>query len=93
MRSNPVSPGYRRKRPARRSKLGPHTGAIDRILEEDLSVPKKQGPTAKGIFELLREEHGLKSGYIIVKDYAHRHRSCRREIFFLLTHPSGHAAC
>ena len=35
MLANPVPPGYRRKRPPRRPKLEPYTGAIDRILEDD----------------------------------------------------------
>ena len=47
MLSNPAPPGYRRRRPARRPKLEPYTGVIDRILEEDLSLPKKQRHTVK----------------------------------------------
>ena len=50
MLSHPVPPGYRRKRPPRRPKLEPYTGVIDRILEDDLSAPKKQRHTAKRIF-------------------------------------------
>ena len=41
-----VPPGYRRERPPRRPKLEPYTGVIDRILDEDLGLPKKQGHTA-----------------------------------------------
>ena len=36
-----IPPGYRQQRPRRRHKLEPHTGAIDRILEEDRGAPKK----------------------------------------------------
>ena len=68
MLSHPVPPGYRRKRPPHRPKLEPYTGVIDRILEDDLSVPKKQRHTAKRIFERLRDEHGFDGGYTIVKD-------------------------
>ena len=39
--SHSVPPGYRRKRPPRRPKLEPYTGVIDRMLEDDLSAPKK----------------------------------------------------
>ena len=69
MLSHPVPPGYRRKRPPHRPKLEPYTGVIDRILEDDLSAPKKQRHTAKRIFERLKKEHGFDGGYTIVKDY------------------------
>ena len=42
-----VPPGNRRHSPPRRPKLEPFTDVIDRSLEEDLSVPKKQRHTAK----------------------------------------------
>ena len=41
MLSNAVPPGYRRQRPPRRPKLEPYTGVIDRLLEDDLSLPKQ----------------------------------------------------
>ena len=41
-----VPPGYRRQQPPRRPKLDPYKGVIDRILEDDQSVPKKQRHTA-----------------------------------------------
>ena len=40
-------PGYRRSKPPRRPKIGPYTGVIDRILQDDLNVPKKQRPHRK----------------------------------------------
>ncbi len=54
-----VPPGYRRSQPPKRPKLDPFTPIIDRILEEDRSVPRKQRHTAKRIFERLRDEHGF----------------------------------
>ena len=93
MLSNPGPPGYRRRGPARRPKLEPYTGVIDRILEEDLSLPKKQRHTVKRIFERLRDEHGFEGGYTIVKDYVRRIRLHRREMFVPLAHPPGHAQC
>ena len=54
-----VPPGYRRQTPARRPKLDPYTGIIDRILEDDLVISKKQRHTAKRIFERLRGEYGF----------------------------------
>ena len=53
-----VPPGYRRQSPPRRPKLDPYRGVIDRILEEDRSLPKKQRHTAKRIYDRLRAEHG-----------------------------------
>ena len=50
-----VPPGYRRQNPPRRPKLEPFTGVINRILESDLSVPRKQRHTAKRIFQRLRD--------------------------------------
>ena len=52
-----VPPGYRRKGPAKRPKLGPWLGVIDQILEDDESQPKKQRHTAKRIYDRLKEEH------------------------------------
>src|ERR1700677_3717185 len=62
-------PGYQRQKPVRRPKLGPWQVAIDVIVEEDKSRPRRQRHTAKRIFERLREEHGYTGGYTIVKDY------------------------
>ena len=62
-----VPPGYRRERPPRRPKLEPYTGVIDRILDEDLTLPKKQRHTAKRIYDRLRDEYGFTGKYTIVK--------------------------
>ena len=45
-----VPPGYRRQNPPRHPKLEPFTGIIDRILGDDLKVPRKQRHTAKRIY-------------------------------------------
>ena len=88
-----VPPGYRRHSPPRKPKLEPFTGVIDRILEEDLRVPKKQRHTAKRIFERLRDEYGFDGQYTIVKDYVREHRRQSREMFVPLAHSPGHAQC
>ena len=88
-----VPPGYRRHSPPRKHKLEPFTGVIDRILEEDLRVPKKQRHTAKRIFERLRDEYGFDGQYTIVKDYVREHRRQSREMFVPLAHSPGHAQC
>ena len=86
-------PGYRRQTLPRRPKLEPFTGVIDRILEEDHRVPRKQRHTAKRIFERLRDEYSFDGGYTIVKDYVREHRRQTREMFVPLSHPPGQAQC
>ena len=89
MLSFSVPPGYRRGKPPRRPKLGPFTGIIDRILEDDRTSHHKQRHTAKRIFDRLRDEYGFTGGYTIVKDYVRERRS--REMFVPLVHSPGHA--
>ena len=88
-----VPPGYRRQSAPRRPKLDPYRGVIDRILEEDRSLPKKQRHTAKRIYERLRAEHGFTGKYTIVKDYVRERRLRTREMYVPLSHPAGHAQC
>ena len=87
----PVPLGYRRRSPPRRPKLDPYRGVIDRILEEDRSLPKKQRHTAKRIYERLRAEHGFGGKYTIVKDYVRERRRRTREMYVPLSHPPGDA--
>src|ERR1700747_2120529 len=63
-----VPPGYRRRRPPVRPKLDPFIGVIEAILAADEGRPKKQRPTAKRIFERLRDEHGYSGGMTIFRD-------------------------
>ena len=91
MLAHGVPPGYRRSRPPVRPKLDPFTGIIDRIIEEDRLVHRKQRHTAKRIFDRLREEHGFTGGHTIVKDYVRERRRRRREMFVPLAHAPGHA--
>ncbi len=86
-----VPPGYRRQSPPRRPKLDPYGGVIDRILDEDRSLPKKQRHTAKRIYERLRAEHGFDGKYTIVKDYVRERRRRTREMYVPLSHPPGDA--
>ena len=74
-------------------KLEPFTGVIDRILEDDLGIPRKQRHTAQRIFERLRDEYGFDGGYTTVKDYVRENRRQTKEMFVPLSHPPGHAQC
>ena len=76
-----VPPGYRREQPPRRPKLDPYKGVIDRILEDNQSLPKKQPHTAKRICDRLRDEQGFPGKYTIVKNYVRERRRQTREMF------------
>jgi len=84
-------PGYQRKAPVRRPKLGPWLGIIDQILEDDESQSKKQRHTARRIYDRLREEHAFTGGYTIVKDYVRDARLRHKKVFVPLAHPPGAA--
>ena len=47
MLSFSVPPGYRRGKPPRRPKLGPFTGIIDRILEDDRTIATASNGTLR----------------------------------------------
>jgi transposase len=84
-------PGYVRSRAPEKPKLGALIPVIDMILEGDRTAPAKQQHTAKRVFERLRDEHGYKGGYTVVKDYVRRQKVRSRETFVPLAHPPGHA--
>jgi len=86
-----VPPGYQRSKPPVRPKLDPFIPIIDRILDEDRGVPKKQRHTAKRIFERLRDEHGFVGRLTIVTDYVREKKRRTREVFVPLAHAPGHA--
>lgn len=86
-----LPPGYRRRQPVRRPKLGPWLGVIDAIVEEGRQRPRKQRHTAWRIFERLRAEHGYRGGYTIVKDYVRGAKLSRQEMFVPLAHAPGEA--
>jgi transposase len=86
-----LPPGYERKKPVERPKLGPWLGIIDQILVTDESEPKKQRHTAKRIWDRLKAEHGFGGGYTVVKDYVRQTRLRHKEVFVPLAHPPGDA--
>ena len=69
---------------------------IDRILEDDPSLPKKLRHTAKRIHERLRAEHGFTGKYTIVSDYVRERRRRTRGVeltvhYFVLDLPHSDA--
>lgn len=86
-----LPPGYQRKKPVARPKLGPWLGIIDQILVDDKSQHKKQRHTAKRIWDRLKSEHAFGGGYTIVKDYVRQARLSHKEVFVPLAHPPGDA--
>ena len=85
-------PGYVRKAPVRRPKLGAFVAIIDAILAADVTAPPKQRHTAQRIFERLKAEHGYGGGgYSAVKEYVRKARMQAQETFIPLAHPPGHA--
>jgi transposase len=86
-----VPPGYRRRERPASKKLGPHLAWIDKVLEDDRGVHKKQRHTAQRIFERLRDEENFSGGYTIVREYVAQATLRSREMFVPLSHRPGHA--
>jgi len=84
-------PGYQRRKPVRRPKLGAFTGIIDHILVDDREEPRKQRHTAKRIHERLRDEYGFDGCYSSVKEYVREKKLVGQEMFVPLSHPPGDA--
>lgn len=51
MLSYSTPPGYQRRSPVRRPKLDAFVSTIDRWLDEDANMPRKQRHTAKRVFD------------------------------------------
>ena len=88
---HPEPPGYRRQRPRPRPKLGPFLQVLHRILEDDTKAPRKQGHTAKRVFERLRDERGHRGGLTAVEDAVRDWRRGHTEVFVPPAHPPGGA--
>jgi len=91
MLANPAPPGYCRKAPRDKPKLGPFMGVINEILVADRTAPVKQRHSAKRIFERLRDEHGYSGGITQVREAVGVAKASQREVFVPLSHPPGEA--
>jgi len=81
-----------RKVPERSSpRLDPFKAAIDQMLTDDLTAPRKQRHTARRVLARLADEHGTTElSYSTVRDYVARRRGPRstRPRAGQRTHPS-----
>jgi transposase len=80
---------YTRVSPASAPKLGPVIGAIEQMLQEDESAPRKQRHTARRIFERLVAEHGYVGSYYPVRRYVASLKRNSRETFMRIDHVPG----
>ena len=64
---HPEPPGYRRKEPCPKPKIGLYLERMAQIIEEDKGLPKKQRHTAKRIYERIRQL-GYAGKYTQVKE-------------------------
>ena len=87
---HPESPGYRLKEPRPKPKIGSYLERIAQIIEEDKALPKKQGHTAKRIYERIREL-GYEGGYTQVKGMVRELLRVKQEVFMPLIHRPGEA--
>ena len=77
-------PGYQRKDRPVAPKLGAFVGIIDKVLQDDREVLKKQRHTAQRIFERLRDEHQYAGGYTVVREFVAKERLRQLEVFIPL---------
>ncbi|MEA2954649.1 MAG: hypothetical protein QOJ58_137 [Alphaproteobacteria bacterium] len=57
-------------RTRRYPKLGPYTASIQRMLQENASLPRTARLSVKAIYERIRDEEGFRGSYTSVTDYA-----------------------
>lgn len=73
--------------------LGGFIPTIDKWLEKDRKVPRKQRHTAKRIYDRLRMEEGFSGSYSSVKKYVRKKKYIMKvdtEGYLPLAQPSGH---
>ncbi len=86
----PEPPGYRRKKPRPKPKLGGYLERIAQIIEDDKAVSKKQRHTSKRIYERLKAE-GYQGGCTQVKEAVREIKRVNQEVFMPLVHRPGEA--
>jgi transposase len=91
--ASPIPPP-RKQRPRPAPSLDPWKATIDRWLEEDRGVPKKQRHTARRVWQRLVDEHGAELSESTVRHYVAAEKSKRAiasaEVMVPQTHPLGY---
>ena len=87
---NSEPPGYRRKTPRPKPKIGPYLEQIAQIIEDDKQLPKKQRHTAKRIYQRIREM-GYEGKYTQVKEAIREIKRLKKEVYMPLNHKPGEA--
>jgi transposase len=88
--TNEQPPGYRRNQPRNKPKIGPYRDRIEKILQDDMDLPKKQRHSAQRIYERIQQE-GYAGKYGAVKEEVREIKSRLKKVFFPLHHPPGEA--
>jgi transposase len=83
---------YKLTKPRYRPVLGPFVAVIDDWLARDQFSPPKQHHTARRIYHRLVEEHGYTGGESTVREYVHKHRVRRSQVFIPLSYEPGEDA-
>jgi transposase len=65
--THPQLPAPRRRN---HSKLGPHTASIQRMLQENATLPPRAKLSVRTIYQRIRDDEGFSGGYNTVADYA-----------------------
>ena len=87
---NSEPPGYRRKQPRPKPKIGPFLEQIVQIIKEDKSFPKKQRHTAVRIYHRIKEM-GYEGKYTQVKEAVKEIKRLKQEVYMPLIHRAGEA--
>lgn len=72
--------------------LGPFKPIIDKWLEEDEQMPKKQRHTGARIYQRLVEEYGFTGGCSTVRNYVYEKRATPPKVFIPLEYELGNNA-
>ncbi len=86
-------PGYQMRQPRPAPVLGPYKGMLDRLLEEEQGLPRKQRYTGKKLFELIQAA-GYAGAESTVRRYvgAQRKRQRRPRVYVPLAFEPGEDA-
>lgn len=69
--------------------LGPYKPIIDKWIEEDEQMPKKQRHSAVRIYQRLVDEYGFTGGCSTVRNYVYKRRETPRQIYIPLEYEFG----